>query len=100
LGRRDRARDRSDAAVTRPKAGYGAWVLRNHEFPSEVQTIREAITAAICEPSAKKITGAGLLIYATREFTEPSPELEDFLIDIAAILKVEREWLFNKETQA
>jgi hypothetical protein len=80
-------------------SGYGAWVLKRHGFPPETRTLKEALTIAIEQPTRSHIIGAGLLVYGFLEATEPDAEAHLFLLDMRAILQVERDWLFEQETR-
>lgn len=78
---------------------YSASILALHGFPPGTRTLREALEATVDYPSRERILGAGLLLFAFREMSAPEPHFADFLTDMTAILAVERDWLFNLETQ-
>ena len=64
------------------------------------------MTGTAAATPAPRYTGTSVLGIATmhksnavQEFTEPSPEFKEFVADMRAILQVERNWLFVKESQ-
>ena len=79
---------------------YWRTLLAEAGFPPGCIGFRAVVEETIERPTSAKLRTCMVLGYAMRELTEPTPELAEFLIDLTAILAVERDWLFHQESRA